>query len=407
MRHIHSLSGIDFNHIQCNDIFEIRAKFGIEAARAALLKEMHAVLSFDGSYVNMRHYMTIVDWMTWNGNITALTRHGVKKMMESATPLKRATFEQPVEIFHNAAVKGLHDELTGVSEQLLIGKEPRCGSHFNGCITEQKYQEQWDKDDWQPSGDEEENIFEGADTWRPMQNVAPDDSWNTHMTYATSRDPWQQPQEHTRQQQPAWQQQQQPAWQQQQQPAWQQQQQPAWQQQQQPASPTYRLQQRIHLPVRRIRLQVQRTHQLANKFACKSSVFAYKSSVFAYNSVLANWPSKFACKSSVFAYKSRVFAYKSSVLTNWPSKFACKSSVFAYKSRVFAYKSSVLTNWPSKFAYNSPPGYSPTSPAYSPASPAGYSPASPAYSPASPTYSPNHKRTGTELESPNKRTRKN
>ena len=118
--------GINFNKIQCNDIFEIRAKYGIEAARNALLKEMHAVLSFDGSYVNMRHYMTIVDWMTWRGDITALTRHGVKKMMESCTPLKRATFEQPVEIFHNAAYKGLHDELKGVSEQLLIGKEPNA-----------------------------------------------------------------------------------------------------------------------------------------------------------------------------------------------------------------------------------------------------------------------------------------
>ena len=70
--------------------------------------------------------MTIVDWMTWRGDITALTRHGVKKMMEGSTPLKRATFEQPVEIFHHAAVKGLHDELSGVSEQLLIGKSPNA-----------------------------------------------------------------------------------------------------------------------------------------------------------------------------------------------------------------------------------------------------------------------------------------
>ena len=354
--HIHSLSGIDFNHIQCNDIFEIRAKFGIEAARAALLKEMHTVLSFDGSYVNMRHYMTIVDWMTWNGNITALTRHGVKKMMESATPLKRATFEQPVEIFHNAAVKGLHDELTGVSEQLLIGKEPRCGSHFNGCITEQKYQEQWDNDEWEPSEDEEEDLF---GVWRPEQEDAPDDSWNTHMTYATTQEqPAWQP---AWQQQPAWQpawqqqqQQQQPAWQQQQQPAWQQQQhqqqqqQPAWQQQQQPISPAY-----------------------------SPASPAYSPTSPAYS----------------------------------PASPAYSPTSPAYSPASPAYS-------PTSPAYSpASPAYSPTSPAYSPASPA-YSPASPAYSPTaySPTAyspaSPNNKRTGTELESPelgspNKRTRKN
>ena len=184
--HIHGLQGMDHNKIQCNDIFKIRAMYGIEAARNALLKEMHAVLSFDGSYVNMRHYMTIVDWMTWRGDITALTRHGVKKMMEGSTPLKRATFEQPVEIFHHAAVKGLCDELSGVSEQLLIGKEPRCGSHFNGCVTETAYQKVWDEDVWNPPvPDVEED--EGVDTWVPQQSTLPDRSWETHTTYATKR----------------------------------------------------------------------------------------------------------------------------------------------------------------------------------------------------------------------------
>jgi len=346
--HIHSLAGIDFNHIQCNDIFEIRAKFGIEAARAALLKEMHAVLSFDGSYVNMRHYMTIVDWMTWKGNITALTRHGVKKMMESATPLKRATFEQPVEIFHNAAVKGLHDELTGVSEQLLIGKEPRCGSHFNGCITEQTYQEQWDKDDWEPSDDEEEDLFGEFDSRFPQQCDTHDDSWNTHMTYATTQQPpqppWQQPQQPP---QPAWQQQPpqppQPAWQQQQQPA--QPQQPAWQQQQHPISP-------------------------AASPAVSPASPAYS-----------------------------------------PTSPAYSPTSPAYSPASPAYSPASPAASPASPAYSpTSPAYSPTSPAYSPASPAA-SPASPAYSPASPAYSPTgrteHKRSGTELESPNKRTREN
>jgi len=252
--HIHGLKGMDHNKIQCNDIFKIRATYGIEAARNALMKEMHAVLSFDGSYVNMRHYMTIVDWMTWRGEITALTRHGVKKMMEGSTPLKRATFEQPVEIFHNAAVKGLHDELSGVSEQLLVGIEPRCGSHFNGCVTEKTYQSKWDEDDWQPPEIVDDSI--GVDNWMPMQTIDTDTSWNTHTTYATKRQKtafepvpttlplaWAQPQQpawaqpqQAQPQQPAWAQPQQaqPQQAQPQQPAWAQPQQPAWAQPQLP-----------------------------------------------------------------------------------------------------------------------------------------------------------------------------
>jgi len=234
IEHIHDIRAIEHHRIQCNDIHAIRKTFGIEAARAALLKEIHNILSFDGSYVNIRHMMMIVDWMTWAGNITALNRHGVKKMMEGATPLKRATFEQPVEILHNAAVKGLRDELNGVSEQLLIGKMPVCGSHFNDTVVEKSYQETWDNDEWEPSdSDEDRDTIMGVDTWRPTQNS----NWESHTTFAQTQPQqpaWQQP-ARQQPQQPAWQQPQQPAWQQPQQPAWQQSQQPAWQQSQQPA----------------------------------------------------------------------------------------------------------------------------------------------------------------------------
>ena len=40
IRHVQTLKSINCNEIKCNDIFEIRDKYGIEAARAALLKEM-------------------------------------------------------------------------------------------------------------------------------------------------------------------------------------------------------------------------------------------------------------------------------------------------------------------------------------------------------------------------------
>ena len=180
--HIKHVTSIDHNRTVCNDIHAIRKTYGIEAARRALLKEIHNVLSFDGSYVNIRHLLLIVDWMTWRGDITALTRHGVKKIMENETPLKRATFEQPVEIFHHAAVNGLRDELEGVSEQLLVGKHPKCGSHFNDTVTEKEYQKKWDNDHWEPTVDMEIDDGPGVDNWMPTQSVGAD--WETHTTFA-------------------------------------------------------------------------------------------------------------------------------------------------------------------------------------------------------------------------------
>jgi len=253
--HVKHITSMNHKTIQCNDIFAIWKVYGIEAARATILKEMHQVLGAYGIYVNMRHLMTIVDWMTFDGNITALTRHGVKKRTQTSAPIKRATFEQPVEIFHTAAVKGTRDDLQGISEQLIIGIEPSCGSYFNGAITDPKYKEKWDNDEWEPPEEEEEDLFgpwEGADLWRPKQvecEDVPDSSWNSHTTFATdpakgSSSPEVAPAQ--RQPVPAWQQPQVPAWQQPQVPAWQQPQVPAWQQSQMPnanlqspASPAY------------------------------------------------------------------------------------------------------------------------------------------------------------------------
>ena len=205
--HIHSIRAIGHKHIKCNDIWAIKNTYGVEAARAALLNEIHGVVSFDGSYVNMRHLMVIVDWMTWAGGITALNRHGVKKMMDGATPIKRATFEQPVEILHNAAVKGLCDELNGVSEQLLVGKMPVCGSHFNGTVVEKEYQQLWDNDDWKPEeSDDDEDLF-GDCVWQSQPQQS---DWESHTTFANDELPAVVVQP-VSPQQPAWQQQQQPS----------------------------------------------------------------------------------------------------------------------------------------------------------------------------------------------------
>ena len=238
LNHIKGITSMNQKSVQCNDIFAISKVYGIEAARATILKEMHQVLYAYGIYVNHRHLMTIVDWMTFGGNITALTRHGVKKRMQTTAPLKRATFEQPVEIFHQAAVKGLHDHIEGISEQLLMGKEPMCGSRFNEVVTESDYKTQWDQEDWQPPEEIEEDLFGewGADTWRPEPmalDEMPDSSWDAHTTFADTK----QPDPILQQPATACQQPQQPAWQQPQQPAWQQSQQPAWQQSQQANSP--------------------------------------------------------------------------------------------------------------------------------------------------------------------------
>jgi DNA-directed RNA polymerase beta' subunit len=352
-----TLQSIDQTRTQCNDIFAIKAAYGIEAARAALLHEMHTVLSFDGSYVNIRHLMVIIDWMTWTGHPTALTRHGVKKMMDDTTPLKRATFEQPVEIFHHAAVKGLHDKLAGISEQLLIGKFPKCGSHYNEVITEKSYQKLWEEDTWLPPVEKDDDLF---GDWTGQS------TWNTQNTFATvpfANSP-QQLSAHAWQQAPA-----QPAWQQSQAPA-----QhtdfivqspnyaPAWQQAQAPAHPDFIVQSPVP--------SAGRKKQKIDSPAYSPTSPAYSPTSPAYSPTSPAIPTAY----SPTAYSPTAYS---------PTSPAYSPTSPAYSPTSPAYSPTAYS--PTSPAY-SPTAYSPTSPAYSPTaySPTAYSPTSP----KSPAYSP-------------------
>jgi DNA-directed RNA polymerase II subunit RPB1 len=46
--------GVDHTRTTSNDLVEIIKDLGIEAVRNALLRELRAVIEFDGSYVNYR-----------------------------------------------------------------------------------------------------------------------------------------------------------------------------------------------------------------------------------------------------------------------------------------------------------------------------------------------------------------
>lgn len=50
-----AFDGVDHRRTTSNDVIEILTVMGIEAARAALLKEIRDVIQFDGSYINFRH----------------------------------------------------------------------------------------------------------------------------------------------------------------------------------------------------------------------------------------------------------------------------------------------------------------------------------------------------------------
>ncbi len=120
------------SHPACNSIktlndnmWDILECLGIEATRTFLISELLKVLSFDGSFVNPKHVMLLVDRMTMDGNISAVNRYGMDR--EHFGPLAKMAFEESTENTLRSAIHGETDDLKGVNACIITGKAANIG----------------------------------------------------------------------------------------------------------------------------------------------------------------------------------------------------------------------------------------------------------------------------------------
>jgi DNA-directed RNA polymerase II subunit RPB1 len=140
-----AVEGVDSTRTYTNKFTEVFEVLGIEAARAALVRELNGVLSFDGSYVNMRHLTILCDVMTARGYVMAVSRHGINK--SDAGALMRSSFEQTVEILLDAAAAGELDDCKGVSENIILGQPAPVGTGSMDIFLDQAMMAQMIKHD--------------------------------------------------------------------------------------------------------------------------------------------------------------------------------------------------------------------------------------------------------------------
>ncbi|MCJ1449257.1 MAG: DNA-directed RNA polymerase II subunit rpb1 [Stictis urceolatum] len=131
-----TIPGVDATRTYSNSFVEVFEVMGIEATRSALMRELTAVLAFDGSYVNHRHLALLVETMTARGHIVPITRHGINKADTGA--LMRCSFEETVEILLDAAACGELDDCRGVSENVMLGQLAPLGTGELDVFLDQK-----------------------------------------------------------------------------------------------------------------------------------------------------------------------------------------------------------------------------------------------------------------------------
>lgn len=167
LKQVMAVENVEYGEVMSNDIQEILATLGIEAARAGLLEELNMIL---GSYgVNHRHLATLVDIMTTRGKLMSITRHGINRV-DDAGALRKCSFEETVEILLEASFHAEVDPLAGVTENIIMGQLAPYGTGaFEVMMDCSLLQQNTQNNSWTP-GDrsQRESTLNGGDTLQLM-----------------------------------------------------------------------------------------------------------------------------------------------------------------------------------------------------------------------------------------------
>ena len=126
LKDVFDVKGVDTTRTRTNNISEIASVLGIEAARNAIIHEAVSTLNEQGILVDVRHLMLVADMMCMEGEVKQIGRHGIAGEKESV--LSRAAFEVTVNHLLDAAVANEVDELSGVTENVIVGQPIQLGT---------------------------------------------------------------------------------------------------------------------------------------------------------------------------------------------------------------------------------------------------------------------------------------
>ena len=121
---------IDWERCTSNDMWEVYNTLGVEAAAHVIFEQMKAVVAFDGTYVDDRHILLIVDNICRAGSIMPLNRHGINRT-ENTSPLMRCSFEETMDVLCEAAGFAQSENARGVSTSIMTGQLASMGT--GGC----------------------------------------------------------------------------------------------------------------------------------------------------------------------------------------------------------------------------------------------------------------------------------
>jgi len=126
LREVLCVPGVNPAKTTSNHVAEIESVLGIEAARQTIMNEIKMTMGSHGIAVDTRHIQMLGDCMTYRGAVLGINRFGISRMRTSALML--ASFERTTDLVFDAAARGRHDPVKGVSECIIMGSNINLGT---------------------------------------------------------------------------------------------------------------------------------------------------------------------------------------------------------------------------------------------------------------------------------------
>jgi len=116
---------VDHNTIYTNDIRHVLEMFGVEAARASVVREVRNVFGHYGIQVDHRHLSLIADYMAQAGDLRPFNRLG---MINCTSPLLQMSYETTMQFLSTACKEDLLDNMVSPASSIVLGQPPAVGT---------------------------------------------------------------------------------------------------------------------------------------------------------------------------------------------------------------------------------------------------------------------------------------
>jgi DNA-directed RNA polymerase subunit A" len=121
-----AIDEVDIMRSYTNNIHEIVAVLGIEAARNAIINETKITMQQQGLDIDDRHVLLVADIMTFYGEIQAIGRYGVAGRKQSI--LTRAGFEETIKHLVRASVRNEEDNFNAIFDNVMVNQQVPVGT---------------------------------------------------------------------------------------------------------------------------------------------------------------------------------------------------------------------------------------------------------------------------------------